>query len=87
MNIRILDIDARRIAEIDRSINLALREMRIDALVTSNSEPPSLAREGLIGKVPVLEIAGKYWSIPGKRAFTKEECIQLLTKLQQAGVI
>ena len=86
MDIRILDNDARRIAEIDRNINLALRELKIEALVTSNSEPPSLAREGLIGKVPVLQIAGKYWSISEKRAFTKQECLALLTRLLQAGI-
>lgn len=86
MEIQILDNDARRIAEIDRNINLALRELKINALVTSNSEPPSLAREGLIGKVPVLQIAGKYWSISEKRAFTKQECITLLTRLLQAGI-
>ena len=86
MEIQILDNDARRIAEIDRNINLALRELKINALVTSNSEPPSLAREGLIGKVPVLQIADKYWSIPEKRAFTKQECITLLTRILQAGI-
>ena len=85
LKITIWDTDARRIAEIDRNLQAALFELKIQALVLSNSEPPLLARENLLGRIPVLEIAGNYWSKTPGKAFSRQECAALLLKFKPDG--
>lgn len=80
LKITIWDSDPRRIAEIDRNLQTALSRLKMHALILSNSEPPLLARENLLNRIPVLEIAGRYWSKSPGRAFTVEDCASLLTK-------
>lgn len=51
LSIVIWDYDPERIAEIDRNLHLALRELNLRGTVSSLSEPPlmSLRRAGLAG--------------------------------------
>lgn len=81
MHIIIWDNDAGRIAEIDKNLHLALKELSLRAVVTINAEPPSIARENLFGRLPVLEIAGRYWSLHPGKAFSKDQCISLLNRV------
>lgn len=81
LEIVIWDTDAERIAEIDRNLYSAFKELGIKGLVTCNAEPPSLARAGLMDRVPVLEIAGKYWSREPGKALSVDACVKLLEKL------
>ena len=87
LRITIWDNDALRIAEIDKNLQSALDELKIKGLILSNSEPPLLARENLLGRLPVLEIAGNYWSRKAGRVFSKDECIQLLSKFKLMGEV
>jgi hypothetical protein len=83
--ITIWDTDAARAAEIDRNLHTALSGLGMDALVLLNSEPPLLARENLLKRIPVLEIAGKYWSKTPGKAFSVQDCVALLAKLRVDG--
>jgi hypothetical protein len=81
LKIIIWDNDQQRIAEIDSNLQAALNELKLKAVILSNSEPPSLARENLLSRLPVLEIAGRYWSMHPCVAFSKADCICLLSKI------
>ena len=48
LSIVIWDYDPERIAEIDRNLHLALRELNLRGTVSSLSEPPLMSREGHI---------------------------------------
>jgi hypothetical protein len=82
LQITIWDNDSQRIAEIDKNLQVALIGLKLKALILSNSEPPSIARENLLSRLPVLEIAGRYWSMRPGRTFSKEDCISLLSKFK-----
>ena len=60
LSIVIWDYDPERIAEIDRNLHLALRELNLRGTVSSLSEPPLMSREGLVGREPVLEIGDAF---------------------------
>lgn len=81
MQIIIWDNEADRIAEIDKNLHLALKQLSVRAIVTINSEPPLIAREQLLERMPVIEIYGKYWSLKPGKAFSKKECISLLREI------
>lgn len=85
LTITIWDNDADRIAEIDRNLRKSLSGLKMQALILSNAEPPLLARENLLDRVPVLEIAGKYWSKKPGKAFTIQDCVQLLSGFTSQG--
>jgi hypothetical protein len=82
LQIIICDNDRQRIAEIDTNLQTALNELKLKAVILTNSEPPSLARENLLSRLPVLEIAGRYWSMHPGVAFSKADCICLLSKFK-----
>lgn len=80
LKIVIWDNDPQRIAEIDRNLQAAAVELGLKVLTLSNAEPPSIARENLAGRLPVLEIGGRYWSRRPGQAFSRAECFSLLSK-------
>jgi hypothetical protein len=82
LQIIIWDNDKQRIAEIDKNLHVALNELKLKALILSNSEPPSIARENLLNRLPVLEIEGRYWSMRPGSAFSKKDCISLLSRFK-----
>lgn len=82
LSIVIWDYDPERIAEIDRNLHQALRELNLRGTVSSLSEPPLMSREGLVGREPVLEIGDAYWSRPGE-TISKEACLKLLSRIVQ----
>ena len=82
LQIIIWDNDRQRIAEIDTNLQTALNEIKLKAVILTNSEPPSLARETLLSRLPVLEIAGRYWSMHPGVAFSKADCSCLLSKFK-----
>jgi hypothetical protein len=81
MQITIWDNDSKRIAKIDRNLSLALKELSIKAIITVISEPPILARENLLNRVPVLEIYDHFWSLEPGIVFSKSDCTKLLQKI------
>jgi hypothetical protein len=82
LQIVIWDNDPQRIAEIDRNLQSAANQLELKALILSNSEPPSIARENLLDRLPVLEIAGCYWSLRLGKAFSQADCIALLSRFK-----
>jgi len=82
LKIIIWDNDQQRIAEIDSNLQEALNELKLKAVILSNSEPPLLARENLLSRLPLIEIAGRYWSMHPGVAFSKADCIRLLSKFK-----
>ena len=83
LSIVIWDYDPERIAEIDRNLHLALRELNLRDTVSSLSEPPLMSREGLVGREPVLEIGDTYWSLRPGESISKEACLKLLSRIVQ----
>ncbi len=83
LSIVIWDYDPDRIAEIDRNLHLALRELNLRGTVSSLSEPPLMSREGLVGREPVLEIGDAYWSLRPGETISKEACLKLLSRIVQ----
>lgn len=85
LKIVIWDLYPERIAQIDKNLHVALRQLGIKGLVTCNSEPPSLMRAKIYHRVPALEIEGNFWmctsSTPDVAA-----CTQLLRKFQNTTV-
>jgi len=81
LSITIWDNNAARMAEIDHNIHLVLRELKLKGIVNSISEPPLLARENLLNRVPVLEIEEKYWSLKANTVIGQTEIKNLLIKI------
>jgi hypothetical protein len=80
LQIVIWDNDPQRIAEIDRNLQAAAVELGLKVLILSNAEPPSIAREGLLDRLPVLEVGGRYWSRRPGIALSRGDCVSLLSK-------
>ncbi|MFQ9867817.1 MAG: hypothetical protein ACLRWP_13130 [Bilophila wadsworthia] len=62
LSIVIWDYDPERIAEIDRNLHQALRELNFRGTVSSLSNRRSCPAKRLVGREPVLEIGDAYWS-------------------------
>ncbi len=80
LNIVIWDHSAERIAQIDRNLHIALRNLGLKGTITSNSEPPSLFRANIYHRVPALEIEGNFWTCKSSTP-SVEDCTQLLKKI------
>jgi hypothetical protein len=80
LKVVIWDNDPQRIAAIDRNLQAAAIELGLKLLILSNAEPPSIARENLLERLPVLEIAGRHWSRRPGYAFSRADCVALLSK-------
>lgn len=78
LSICIWDLDNERLENIDRKVRKSLSKLGVSACLTSNSEPPLVARMNLTGRVPALEINDTFWSqVPGSE-FSQEACDQLI---------
>jgi len=78
LKITLIDPDAIVLAKINENMKSALFEINIQASIICISEPPYIARENLLGKVPVIEIDNHYWSLKSGMPPTKAECMNLL---------
>lgn len=80
LEVVIWDLDAKRIHEIDCNLHNAAGSLGMKAKISSMSEPPLVARMGLSGRVPVLEIKGDYWSLPDGVEISEKNCTTLLRR-------
>ncbi len=80
LNIVIWDLYPERIAQIDKNLHVALRNLGLKGTITSNSEPPSLFRANMYNRVPALEIEGNFWICKSSTP-SVEDCTQLLNKI------
>lgn len=85
LKIVIWDLYPERIAQIDKNLCIALRNLGMKGLVTCNSEPPSLVRAGIYHRVPALEIEGKFWMCSSSTPDV-EACTKLLHKFRNTTV-
>lgn len=81
MEITIWDDNAACIHRMEDVVHRAARALHLNILVSSNCEPPLLARNGLYGKTPALQIGDNFWSKTPPREMTKEEVEDLLRRL------
>ena len=65
----------------ERSVCQALKELNLKGTVIINSEPPSIARNQLCARLPVLEIDDMYWSLRPGCAFEVCDLKRLFSKL------
>jgi hypothetical protein len=63
------------------AVHQALRELKLTATVSVNSEGPLIGRNQLWGRLPVLEIRGLYLSLRPGIAFTSGELRSLFSKV------
>ena len=83
--ITIWDSSPRRIAVIDRNLHRAAEREGLRLRIGVMSEPPLLGRHNLEGRVPALEIAGRFWRLRPFDIFTEAECRTLLRALTGRG--
>lgn len=83
LKITLWDLDAGRIADIERNLYEAMREYGVKGSVSSQSEPPLVSRMNLGNRVPALEVDGLFWTLEGGRECDARACrefIRLLLK-------
>ncbi len=82
VRITLWDRDAARIAEIEKNIKGAFNELKIKGEIIIMSEPPLLARTGIIHRVPVLEINGLQYSLKAGETMPQRDIVDLLAALK-----
>ncbi len=85
LHITLWDNDAARITEIERNLHQAMRNLSLRGQVDIMSEPPLLARMGMLNEVPVLEIGGLYWKREAGRVIGLKACESLLAHIGMPG--
>ena len=85
LHITLWDNDIERIHKLDTALHQALRNRGLKARVDIMSEPPLLARMGLLNTLPVLEINGLYWRYNAQTGITVEALEALLKRISGQG--
>lgn len=78
MKITIWDLDAKRIARIEKRLYEAMRECGAKGMVAIQSEPPLLSRMNLTNSIPVLEVEGLFWMQEPGKEFDKTACQEFI---------
>lgn len=78
VKITIWDLEAKRIARIEKKLYEAMRECGVKGTVASQSEPPLLSRMNLTNRVPALEVDGLFWTQDPGKEFDKAACLELV---------
>lgn len=76
--VTIWDHDVRRIYEIEKNLRNVLKSMNIQGQISIMSEPPLLARTGVLHQIPLLEIQGKFWGTTPGRSISEQDILVLL---------
>lgn len=76
--VTIWDHDVRRIYEIEKNLRNVLKSMNIQGQISIMSEPPLLARTGVLHQIPLLEIQGKFWGTTPGRSISEQDILALL---------
>ena len=84
----IWDDDAGRIHVMEPNLRVALRKRGLDAHIQTNCEPPLLARHGLTGSTPAIQInGGDFWRHTVGQAISADQFESLLGTLQTRGLL
>lgn len=76
--ITIWDLDAKRIAHMEKKLYEAMRECGVKGIVDSQSEPPLVFRMNLANRIPVLEVEGLFWMWEPGKEFDQTACRELI---------
>ena len=88
IEIIIWDDDAGRIHIMEPNLRVALRKRGLDARIQTNCEPPMLARHGLTGNTPAIQVnGGDFWRHTAGEAISADQFEALLGKLQSRGLL
>jgi len=79
--ITIWEVNKEIISACEKALTEALKDLKLKKEIHINSEPPLISRHGLFGRLPVLEIQGRFWNLKPNCSFTKEQVIGLLKRL------
>ncbi len=79
------DDDIERIKRTHGVMEKLLRQMRIQAYICTNCEPPQLGRSNLFGKFPVIEVNGNYWHRKPNEDISEEQLAVLFRHLVSMG--
>ena len=86
--ITIWDDSAQRLHAMEASLVIALRRLGIKAQLLTNSEPPLLARVGLTGKTPAIQVNdGDFWRHTAGEAISESQFVSLLSRLRKDGIL
>lgn len=58
-DIRILDLDAGRLMQLEAHVKSVVRKLKLKARVSMVSDNLAIARQGFMDKVPIIEIDGR----------------------------
>lgn len=81
----IWDTNAGRASEISRNLGLAMRTTGLRYDLEIMSEPPLVARTGLNGRLPVLEVDGMLWTWKVGEGIPEEAAVTLLRRLEESA--
>jgi hypothetical protein len=86
--ITLWDENAQRLHTMEANLAVVLRRLGITAQIRLNSEPPLLARTGLNGKTPAVQVDdGDFWRHTVGEAIGEQQFMSLLSRLRDAGVL
>jgi len=82
------DENALRLMEAETNLRIVMHELGIVADVQLNSEPPLLARHGVNGKTPALQVDdGDIWTYSAKQSVDVEGLRSLLLVLIERRIL
>ncbi len=81
MKITIWDENGPRLQANTANLKKAAKELQIQVDILCQSEPPLLARMGLTGTTPVVEIDKHYWRLTIGEEISIEQFFTLLQKI------
>lgn len=85
----IWDLSAQRIQAMEANLQMAMKKLGIEAGVQFNCEEPLISRNGLLGKLPAVQVNGdkKVWQCGAEHVISEDEFIALFHELRKRGLL
>ena len=82
------DDNAQRLTALERNLRVVMKAMNIKAEVQMNNEPPLLARHGINGKTPAVQVNdGDFWTHVPDELISVENLEKLFTALRREKIL
>lgn len=86
--INLWDENSQRLMALEKNLRVLMSAMRIQAEVQLNNEPPLLARNGINGKTPAVQINdGDFWTHTPGEPVSVENLEKLLAALRREKIL
>lgn len=86
--INLWDENSQRLMALEKNLRVLMSAMRIQAEVQLNNEPPLLARNGINGKTPAVQINdGDFWTHTSGEPVSVENLEKLLAALRREKIL